>query len=185
MFQEINGKWFICHVRFGPNTDEPFKSLEAAIEAYEKMSPADKMLAIGRTPYLRTDVEFLKATENGRQFQGMEYQGDAYKESCEKHGGTVTGKKYLHQLARFPGDPEAWVSGRGDVERVARKRKMGVEGLVDVKTPEAEPPKPVDVAPDIVDREVKKALRGTKGVPNKLKAELREAIKDKIASKKP
>lgn len=184
MIKEINGEWFICHVRFGPNRDEPFASEQIAQAAFDKMSKADQMLSTGVVPSIMTDAVFMEGTDNGRQFQETPKLGDQYKKACEANGGSVTGKKYLRQLAKFPGDPEAWVSGRGDVERVARKRGVGVEGMVNVKASDMAPPDRVEVAEDILDREVKKALRGTKGMPKKLKAELREAIKDKIKPKK-
>ena len=185
MIRQVDeNEFYLCYDADGSYFKGPFSSREAANEHAEKMCKFDQMVMAGRGPYLRTDVEFLKSHCNGNQFERIPYQGDAYKESCEKHGGSVTGKVYLHQLARFPGDPKAWVSGRGDVERVARERGMHVEGLVDVKVEEPEPPKPVDIAPDILDREVKKALHGTRGMPKKLKSELREAIRDKIAPKR-
>ncbi len=186
MIKEINGEWFICHARFGPDMTEPFASFAAAQLALDAMTPANRMLATGGTPYLRTDVEFLKDSENGRQFQDTPKLADQYKKNCEKAGGSVTGKKYLRQLAKFPGDPRAWVSSRGDVEAVARETGLGVEGLVNVKTPEVEPPKRVKVDKKIVERELKKALKFVKPgkeVSETTKQDMREAIIDTIGPK--
>jgi hypothetical protein len=183
MIKEIGGEWFICHVRFGPNFDEPYPSQEAAQLVLDAMSPANRMLATGGVPGAMTDAVFMEGTDQHLNHL-VPHHADAFRKACIDNGGSISGKKYIRQLAKFPGDPEAWVSGRGDVERVARKRGVAVEGMVTVKAADVAPPDRVDVAEDILDREVKKALRGTKGMPKKLKAELREAIKDKIAPKK-
>ncbi len=183
MIQEIDGQWFIVYSGTATPFEGPFLSFEAAVKKFDSLRPVDRMIVEGRPPNSRTDREFLMGSENGRQFQATPKLGDAYRESCEKAGGSTTGKKYLRQLASFPGDPKAWVSGRGDVERVAKEKGMGVEGLVNVPTPQVEPPKPVDIAPDILDRETKKMLAGTRGMPKKKQLEVREAIRDKIAQK--
>lgn len=183
MIQEINGQLFIVYRGTATPFEGPFSSFDAAQARLDSLRPVDRMIVDGRPPNSRTDREFLIGSENGRQFQETPKLGDAYRESCEKSGGSTTGKKYLRQLARFPGDPKAWVSGRGDVERVAKERGMGVEGLVNVQTPEVEPPKPVDIAPDILDRETKRMLAGTRGMPKKKQLEVREAIREKIAQK--
>jgi hypothetical protein len=60
------------------------------------------------------------------------------------------GRVYLRGMARYPGDPEAWVSSRGDVARLAASRGWGVSGMVDVKRREVEPAPDVAVAADIV-----------------------------------
>ena len=184
MLRNLESEWWICYDADGKKFDGPFASEQLAAEAVDQLKPVDRALVACKGPYLRTDVEFLKDSENGRQFQGIEYQGDIYKKNCEKHGGSTTGKKYLHQLAKFPGDPKAWISSRGDVERVAKERGLGVEGLVDVPTPEVEPPEPVAVAKDILEREMNRQLACTRGFPEKKKAELKEAIIDKISFNK-
>ncbi len=110
------------------------------------------MLASGVPPHGVSDCTFMQGVGNGRQFEGQEHVGDYYRGVTEGMGGTATGRKYLSGLARFPGDPEAWVDSRGDVERVLTKRGWGSEGTVSVK---AKPPEnPVEagpaMAPDLV-----------------------------------
>ena len=143
----------------------------------------NEMIESGIGPYLVTDVEFLKDSENGRQFQGRPEQGEYYRKEAEKRGQSVKGKKYLSQLARFPGDPEAFVAGRGDVQKVLEDRGWGCEGAVKVKArPSGEVPKPVDVASDIVDRETAKAA-----LPEMTKRErldLREKVKNRLKGSK-
>lgn len=116
---------------------------------------ANEMLASGKPPQSNTDVEFLRDTENGRQFEKSPDVGDKLKKACEKAGGSTTGKKYLGQLARYPGDPLAWVSGRGEVERFCERTGAACEGAVNVKGQERSepPPQPIPIADKIVHRE--------------------------------
>lgn len=99
-----------------------------------------------------SDCTFMAGTANGRQFSGQDYIGDYYGQVAKAHGVSTTGKKYLSGLARFPGDPEAWVDSRGDVQRTLEKRGWGSEGTINVKKRElANDPDPgPDMAPDLV-----------------------------------
>lgn len=122
----------------------------------------DAMVESGQVPGCMTDSVFLEGSENGRQFAKNPKIGDHYKKECEKRGGQTKGRKYLSQLAKFPGDPSAWVSGRGDVQKVLEKRGWGSEGSVNVKQrgPDKPPPPPVPIADKIVDRETARELEG-------------------------
>jgi hypothetical protein len=91
-----------------------------------------EMFVTGQGPALLTDAVFLEGHCNGNQFTGQERAADKLRAVAEGHGQSVTGKVYVGGLARFPGDPEAWVSGRSDVERVLRQRGWGSEGAVNV-----------------------------------------------------
>ena len=77
-----------------------------------------EMLAAGQPPMSNTDREFLEGHCNGNQFAGREAVGDAYAAVARAEGADTTGKVYMGSLAAYPGDPRAWVSGRGDVQRV-------------------------------------------------------------------
>jgi hypothetical protein len=94
-----------------------------------------EMLALQSPPMSNTDREFLEGHCNGNQFSGgplAEEQGNRYKKIAEAGGQNVTGKVYMGGLARFPGDPEAWVSDRGDVKRVVEARGWKCQGSVEV-----------------------------------------------------
>src|SRR5262249_43676632 len=126
--------------------------------AYEEMRAAGQthtiaeILATRRAPASRTDREFLLGHCNGSQFQDQPKLGDHYKNVAEANGQDTTGKVYLSQLANFPGDPEAWVSGRGDVERVCRERGWGCEGHVNVPhRGVTQGPQPTTMAPDLIE----------------------------------
>jgi hypothetical protein len=115
------------------------------------------MFAEAQPPQSQTDREFMRGTENGRQFQGRPEVGNEYRRVAEGLGGQTKGKKYLSSLAAFPGDPRAWVDSRADVAKVCEERGWGCTGAVNVKhrTDEA-PPAPVPVGEDIVQAEVAK-----------------------------
>ncbi len=139
------------------------------------------MLESGVPPAANTDREFLMGSENGRQFQNRPEVGNQYKKVTESLGGSVQGKKYISQLARFPGDPEAWVSGRGDVQKVIDERGWGCDGAVKAKVREAEsPPVPgPEVADDIVERETHKELEG-QTVKKKEYLDTKEKVKNRL-----
>jgi len=95
-----------------------------------------EMLALGIPPMSNTDREFLEGHDgNGNQFAKgplAEEEGNRLRKVAEAGGQNVKGKVYLGGLARFPGDPEAWVSDRGDVKRVIEKRGWKCQGSVEV-----------------------------------------------------
>lgn len=65
--------------------------------------------------------------------------------------------RFSEQLARYPGDPEAWVSHPDDYRRVLRERGWGCRGSINIKAADVEVPddnKPYEVADDIVEEEV-------------------------------
>ena len=161
-------------------------------EAYRELTQhADEqrlleMLESGRGPHCVTDSTFLKDSENGRQFADCPHIGDAYKARCEANGGSVKGKKYLSQLARYPGDPRAWVSGRGDIQRICEEDGSTCDGLVKVKGRQPrEAPKPgPELAADIVEEKVNEICDG---LPNQRfidRQDLREQIIEKHRYKK-
>lgn len=95
-----------------------------------------EMFALSQAPQSFTDVEFLRGRHDNSQLFGKgkmgEAMGERMKRVAEDGGQNVKGKTYCGSLARFPGDPEAWVSGRSDVERVVRERGWRCEGDVTV-----------------------------------------------------
>jgi len=127
-----------------------------------------------------TDSTYLAGKH--RQFERNQKLGDAYKRITEKHGGDTTGKVYLSQLAKFPGDPQAWVSGRGDIQRVLEERGWGSEGAVNVMVREPlEEPKSLagDVCPKVLEQRTKQYIANCPE-PVKDRNEVKEMIRDKI-----
>lgn len=114
-----------------------------------------EMLATRRAPGCVTDDTFFVGRKGGQQFADSPDAGDYYAADLRKVGGSPAGKVYMHGLARYPGDPEAWVSSRGEVAEVCRKRGWSCKGQVNVKGDQyADPIKPVELDPDLVTNEV-------------------------------
>jgi hypothetical protein len=109
------------------------------------------LFALGSPPMSSTDREFLEGRENGRQFEKTPGLGDYYAGVARARGVDPKGKVYLSGLAAYPGDPRAWVSGRGDAQRVCEDRGWSCRGSVNVKGRRAPPPEgKYRVADDIV-----------------------------------
>lgn len=139
-----------------------------------------EMLAMQQPPMSNTDREFLQGTENGRQFQDNTFIGDFYKNAAREAGQDPTGKIYLSGLARYPGDPEAWVSGRGDVQRVCEQRGWGCEGSVNMPVRKVAELSGGGIAPDIVERRVSEILETTPDAARVDVQDLREQVAEKI-----
>jgi hypothetical protein len=112
------------------------------------------VLASRQFPGVKTDSTFNEGRCNGNQFESNPARGDYYRRIAESAGVNVTGKTYLTSLAEFPGDPEAWISDRHDVLAVAERKGLRVEGAVNYTPPERAPLPDIEIAPDIIDREV-------------------------------
>lgn len=140
----------------------------------------DDMVLSGQAPRANSDREFLMGKCNGNQFEGMERLGDHYRRVAEAHGQDVHGKVYLSGLARFPGDPEAWVSGKGDVENVLDRRGWGAEGAVSRPVTNVAPPANVAVAPDIVEDKVDEILSGVEDPGRVDREDLAEQVTDRL-----
>lgn len=114
-----------------------------------------EMCALMAPPQARTDREFLRGHCNGNQFEKTPMVGDLYKRRAESAGVDVKGKVYLGSLARYPGDPEAWVDGAADARRICEDRGWECNGFVNVKArqPLDDPVYP-SVADDIIEDRV-------------------------------
>jgi hypothetical protein len=109
-----------------------------------------EMFATQTSPGIMTDSVFLEGHCNGNQFEETPWVGDRYQREAAAAGVDVKGKVYMDGLAAYPGDPRAWVGGRGDVLRVAEERGYTVTGAVNVKGQSRQAEDDVPVADDIV-----------------------------------
>lgn len=164
----------------------------AATESADR-ARLNEMFAAGVAPYCVSDATYMKGHCNGNQFEKSPHIGDAYKRVAEEAGVNTTGKRYLSGLARpgMPGDPEAWISGRGDIQRVLEKRGWGSGdgSTVKVKARESlNPPvsKRPDIADDIVNEKVSEILADlpAKDIRRVDVTDLREQVREKFAPPK-
>ena len=94
-------------------------------------------------------------------------------------------EQYIPQLASYPGDPEAKVSSKSQIRRLAARKGLRVRGYVNCDHLEVkDPPKRYEVAPDIVDREVETVVEREHGgiaPPKKKLQDIREAAAERLA----
>lgn len=146
-----------------------------------------EMFALQSPPQIAgTDSVFLEGHCNGNQFDGQEAVGEMYAAEAKAAGVDTKGKVYLGGLARYPGDPAAWVNGRGDVKRICEERGWGCRGAVSVKAAEPlDAPKETPLADDIVHDKVAEILGHLpeRERPRVDVQDLTEQVKDKMTPK--
>lgn len=145
-----------------------------------------EMFNEGRSPHGISDCTFMRDTANGRQFAEQEATGNHYRQVAESLGASVTGKKYVSGLAAFPGDPEAWVDSRGDVERLLTKRGWGSEGTINVRPRESENPPESGpaMAQELVDKYATEIAMRDPNPHLVDMVDLKEQVKERMAPKK-
>lgn len=114
---------------FGDEADDtllpPFVVWAAQIRKSGESVNLAVMLECRQAPRAVTDDTFMRgwARTGGEHFETLpEVAREAYMQPARDAGVSVTGKKYFSSLAAFPGDPEAWVSDRGEARRLVEKR---------------------------------------------------------------
>lgn len=93
-------------------------------------------------------------------------------------GINTNGKYYMSGLADKRGhlDPEAWVDSVSDIRRVAKKRNLNVQGIVNIEAHEEPPKKSLGLSKEVTTELAEKMLKQNP----KLKAsEAIEAVKEK------
>jgi len=100
---------------------------------------------------------------------------------ARKYGINPEAAHYVPALARFPGDPEAFVSSKSEIKQLIERRGWKCEGVVEVDALKPSQPKPYEVADDIVEREVEEIVQREYGgkISQKKRRELFEQIKEK------
>lgn len=101
-----------------------------------------------------TDQVLHEGHCNGSQFAGQDRCADQYKRQAEAAGVSTTGAIYMASLARYPGDPRAWIRSRAEIKAQAESRNLHCEGLVDHEPRETPPTPSVGLDPRILREEV-------------------------------
>lgn len=106
---------------------------------------------------IQTSNTFLaKHAQGGDQFSDKTRQHML--DAARRAGVSTDGKAYMPQIARFPGDPEAWVQSTDEAKAVLERRGWSAEGDITVKAePKAAKPD-VPLAPDLVAEKVELKL---------------------------
>ena len=155
--------------------------------SYVKMRKAGEshntaeMCALQQSPGASgVDNTFLSGTENGKQFAHAPWLGKAYQEISEKIApGSTSGAVYKSQIARFAGDPKAWVRSRSDVKKRASELGRDVDGMVTYRAGARDPKPPKPIADDLVNSLMKARIARDPSLaetPKKVKMLRREVL---------
>lgn len=103
------------------------------------------MIAMQKGPGLNTDSVFFQGAKPLYDQFGSQKHLNHYLKAAKKHGFTPSkNSTYMPGLARFQGDPEAFVDhtqGRGYIRKLCERRGWSCEGAVNVqgRQPESDP----------------------------------------------
>lgn len=144
-----------------------------------------EMLALQQAPSLQTDTRWLTGEVNGKQFVSMPASGHYYKSVAKEAGINTEGAVYKHQLARFPGDPKAWVRSRADVLAICKERNLDCEGSVNHKAVDPCLPdsfdSPYEVAEDLVENAILSEVEDNHDITVADIPDLREKLTRKLS----
>lgn len=189
-YQHPGRKWYclLCHEKIRRGEPVwPVISENLAVQVrYERMRDAGQthkfaeMCALQKPFGLQgTDSSFfdsaLAGQEDGDRFIRQ------YRQQAEAAGIDTAGAVYLGGLARYPGDPRAWVRSRGEIKRLCEEQNLECHGAVRHTARDVEPSPAVDLDPALLDAELR---RVEKSLPEPLtgqeRGDLREAIYDDL-----
>jgi hypothetical protein len=157
---------------------------EAMREAGQSHNMAE-MLACRTLPAAKTDTRFSARLGKSEQMPASYYR------KAKAAGVSTLNKKYMSQLAEYPGDPKAWVGGdaRSEITRRCKEKGWGCEGAIEIPTPTHEIPD--DVPYRVADKVVEKAVMqraliepGAVSTPEKL-PRVREDTRERLTGNGP
>ncbi len=139
-----------------------------------------EMFALRQPPMSNTDREFLEGRCNGNQFEKQPAAGEFYRSMALAGGVNPVGKVYCSGLAEYAGDPRAWVSGRGDIQRICEERGWGCQGSVNLPVRNVAERGSGELAPDIIESKIKEVLAQTPEPERVDTEDLREQVKETL-----
>ena len=162
---------------------------------YEKMirngvSPKlAEMFALQKAPQSLTDRELFQGYGPlESQFAGDPIGLAQVVRTAKRHGYKPNANDvYIAPLARFPGDPQAFVpptGGRGYIKKLCEQRGWACDGVVKVKAkPLDKEPESIPLAKDIVDEEVNARIQRNPDLKKKPRKELEAQVIEEHGSK--
>ena len=147
-----------------------------------------EVLESRKMPAIRTDAQFL--ANHGtleKQFQGDERQLEKVTDKAKSLGYNPSpNDTYIPTLARFPGDPLAFVppgSPKSHIRKVCEATDRACEGDVNVERSRKEPNNTVRLGEDLVQEEAAMRIAENPEEALKPKEKLRNEILDKHGAK--
>jgi hypothetical protein len=135
-------------------------------------------------PQVVTDTRFMTdAGTLASQFDGDEEQLQRVTQTAMSHGYTPsTYDQYVPGLARFAGDPEAFISehngGRGRVKQLCEDRGWACHGSVNVTGRRDEVPD-IPIAPSLVEKYYKEAVANDPSLLERPTEEVKAEVAEK------
>mgnify|MGYP001610868419 CR=1 FL=1 len=143
------------------------------------------MLASQRPPGCVTDDTFFGGIPRLAEQIGDDKQLQKYVNAARKHGYNPSpNDMYQPGLARFPGDPEAFINrsrGRSYIKKLCERRGWGCAGAVNVEArqPDHDPHDPKHCEPlanDIINNFAKDMVKTNPDLKRKSRAEIRQMV---------
>tara|TARA_R110000824_G_scaffold6882_3_gene31606 strand:- start:12200 stop:12658 length:459 start_codon:yes stop_codon:yes gene_type:complete len=150
-----------------------------------------EMMAFREGPRSMTDREFFEGQGTlAKQFEGDERALDKLVEHARAKGYTPNyNDVYVGGLAKYPGDPEAFISpsgGRGQIQQLCEKRGWECSGAVNVKhrQPETDPrEKREKLGKDLTLRKMQQEIKKNPDKSRMNMRDLRDDVTDKHGGK--
>lgn len=162
------------------------KELDVWCPQCRKDGRETKLFRVREVHGLQTDSVFMSGSHVDDGF-GTDNRSRQYALALARKAGVSTaGRRYCPSLARYKGDPRAWVDGRGHVKDVCIAEGWGCEGDVNIPKPEDDAPDPLEgkyeVADEVVDRHLKEQLAKI-GEPISAteQQDMRESLKSRLS----
>lgn len=143
------------------------------------------MMASQRAPRGMTDSVFFEGGKRAGDEFDDQYLNKIVTASKKRGFNPPENARYFPSLARFRGDPEAWVShsqGRGYIRKLCEKRGWACEGAVNLEArqPESDPyAKSVPMHRNLVRQYAREMINANPELKRKSRRELRQMILDK------
>lgn len=142
-----------------------------------------EVFAFQRSPAIETDTRFIDGHDGDLGLNPETFYGSRVLAEARSHGINTRRAVYKSTLARYPGDPRAWVESKSDCIRRAEALGMSLEGQVNYTPPERDLPddsnKPYRVADEIVDAAYQDAIEAEPKLASK--KNLKEEIADTLS----
>ncbi len=91
---------------------------------------------------------------------------------------------YNPSLARFPGDPEAYVESRSDIKKLLQKRGWGAQGIVEMEPQRWSDSSEYTVADDIIERRIAEQIALNGPMSEDAIAEEKERLRARLSGRR-
>lgn len=191
-YPELDGDWDFLERAFEITTYEGRSRASIYAQAREAGSPHGfaAMVALQQCCRVMTDNVFFAGIGTlAKQYEGQEAYLNFITAEAKKRGYKPNMNDYYEsQMARFPGDPTAFIpatGGRGHVRKVLESQGRGCRGVMEFESDAGQvAPKPkIRLGEDIIQQNIKRMVAADPDKARKPMQELREEVIAKHGAK--